>query len=136
MAGANIFAGILEGLGKALSAYGLGEIEQKNKLAQIGASDAFLKEWDVTHPAEIGPDRKPLPRVQPTWRDVMDYRQASSPYYTPAGGDHKVPANPRAPTADEIFQAASGRAKKALQSGQPIDPKDKLIIEKYKFGTQ
>lgn len=35
----NIFAGVLEGLGKALGTYGQGQIEQTNKLAQIDKSN-------------------------------------------------------------------------------------------------
>lgn len=40
----NIFAGVLEGLGKALSGWGMGEMEQKRKLAlQEKANEPYMQ---------------------------------------------------------------------------------------------
>lgn len=126
--GANIFAGISEMLGKIMGQYGMGQIEQQQKLElEKNKTPEEIKLWQATHP-EGG---------NPSWEDLRDYRAAASPYYTGKLGEKlKVPGDPRQPTSYELevrdFNAASNRVQKALQTGQSIDPVDRAIINKFK----
>lgn len=128
--GGNIFAGILENLGKVLGTYGVSSLEKQQKLElEKNKVPEEIKLWNATHPSG----------ETPTWEDLTSYRAAASPYYTGKLGEKlKVPTEyaPRQPTTYELerqdFGAASGRIQRALQNGQPIDPTDKAIVNRFR----
>ena len=90
MAGANIFAGILEGLGKALSTYGFGEVEQRNKLAlKEKENEQFMNMMRMMGykiPTGAG-GTQPTPSPAPTSQSQITVKQRST------GQVGTIPAN-------------------------------------------
>lgn len=137
MAGADFLAGILEQLGTVLSGYGAinlkADITRKQEAAK---KPEEIKLWEMTHPPKIENGRT-IPTPQPTWEDIINYRQATSPYYIGPGGQKgRIPGEPSYLEEQDQINVRKAENLRNQFKTMGLSPSDLKWLKNYELGRQ